>query len=122
MLGMTEWFLLMFGVWVNLWIPIYSCESETQTVSSFIGIYLIVIAFDAFRRATKKGFYLGYFISVTAILSSIWFFYVSQWTIKDYILYGSIVMSATIDIVRTKMSGNSHNGTIWFDRRRVSGE
>ena len=100
-----------------LWIPIYRCETESQTVSSFLGMFIMVVVFDAFKKAMKKGFHFGYIISGVAILSSLWYFYVSQGTIKDMIFYGCIVTAAIIDIIRTRLLHNSSNGMLRVDSK-----
>ncbi len=117
LLGILEMLFIMLGIWTMLWIPIYRCETESQTVSSFLGMFIMVVVFDAFKKAMKKGFHFGYIISGVAILSSLWYFYVSQGTIKDMIFYGCIVTAAIIDIIRTRLLHNSSNGMLRVDSK-----
>ena len=117
LLGILEMLFIMLGRWTMLWIPIYRCETESQTVSSFLGMFIMVVVFDAFKKAMKKGFHFGYIISGVAILSSLWYFYVSQGTIKDMIFYGCIVTAAIIDIIRTRLLHNSSNGMLRVDSK-----
>ena len=117
LLGILEMLFIMLGIWTMLWIPIYRCETESQTVSSFLGMFIMVVVFDAFKKAMKKGFHFGYIISGVAILSSLWYFYVSQGPIKDMIFYGCIVTADIIDIIRTRLLHNSSNGMLRVDSK-----
>jgi len=89
-------------------------------------MFIMVVVFDAFKKAMKKGFHFGYIISGVAIFSSLWYFYVSQGTIKDMIFYGCIVTAAIIDIIRTRLLHKSSNVAVvlgvacWYPKLRAA--
>lgn len=100
-LGYVEALAIIWAVMSTFWIDAPNCETEADSISSFVGIILLVSFFDLSRRAVKARFCFGYAVSASVVVASVWFFSISGHTWSDIWLFGGLTLGGLLDIFRT---------------------